>query len=440
MGTNRDFIRALFTQLNEKYNYAILRSYHELPDNFTSHDIDILIDKKEFTKLKYDIHRLIKNYGYKVLMVNENDRFVTFIIAQRVENQLEFLYLDFFFNYSLYGVCLINGDEVLKRKKYNGKVYHVDIIDEFLEKFLNTSLLNQPYPKKYNHILHDVKENHTDKLKIQITTIFSDKTIDEEKCVTFSGKKLLFKALLSNLLKRPFKQLTDSLNFLYFYFKGWLKPNGFSFSMTGPDGSGKTTLLIDLETSLSEVYREVKLNHFRPSVIPRIAELGKKIKLKKEVDENYSQPHRGGKTSKLSSWVRLFYYIIDYIVGYKISVKPVLFRRGVVIFDRYFTDVTSDSKRSKIYLNFKTIFSLRHIVPEMNYNFIIFVKPELILQRKQELTRNQIDVIYEKLNYICETDDSFTPINNDEKPQVAINNILDFILKNQDEKYDSYFR
>ena len=228
--------------------------------------------------------------------------------------------------------------------------------------------------------------------------------------------------------------------FVYYYIKEKIFPSGFSFSMTGPDGSGKTTLLTQLEDTFSKIYREVELHHFRPTVIPRIAELFKKSGLKKEVDENYDKPHRGGKTGKLSSWFRLFYYILDYIIGYYKIVKPVLFRRGVIIFDRYYTDIISDSKRSRIYLNYKTIFSLRVLVPKMNYNFIISVEPEKILQRKQELTREQIDDIYEKLEYICANDSSYTLINNDNNPQIAVNEIIDFILTKQDLKYRKFFK
>ena len=87
--------------------------------------------------------------------------------------------------------------------------------------------------------------------------------------------------------------------------------------------------------------------------------------LKKEVDKDYSNPHRGGKTGRLSSLVRLFYYIFDYIYGYRKIVKPVLFRRGVVIFDRYYTDIVADSKRSRINIPYKVIMSLKFLIPNM---------------------------------------------------------------------------
>lgn len=440
MDTKNAFISKFFDLLNKDSKYAVLRSFEKLPDNFDSHDIDILVDKSEFKNLKTKLYVLLKQEGYKVLMVNENERFNTLIIAKTIGTELKYLYLDFFFNFSLYGVGLVEAGGILDKRIFNGKIYHVSKMYEYLEKYLNCKLLNKHYPKKYKKIEEEVFDKHNDELNRTFNNVFGDRNITIESITIYSGKKLLFKAFMRNMVKRPVKQIKLSISFIYYHFKGKYSPNGFSFSITGPDGSGKTTILNALQKKLAHVYRETELHHFRPTVIPRIAELFKKTGLKSEVDVNYSQPHRGGETGKLSSFVRLFYYISDYIIGYYVIIKPVLFRRGVVIFDRYFTDIISDSRRSRINLNYKFIFSFRHLIPKLNYNFIIFVKPDIILERKQELTNVQIDNIYKKLHYICDKDASYFPIKNDRVPEVAIDEILQLILVGQDTKYAPFFK
>ncbi|WP_443632137.1 hypothetical protein ABXT64_06565 [Candidatus Marifrigoribacter sp. Uisw_064] len=437
---NKEFVISLFNLLNENYNYAVLRSFEELPENFISHDVDILIDKKEFNLLKKDVCKIIKYFDYRLLMVNTNERFVTFIIAKQIGDELIYLYLDFFFNYSLYGVNLIDAHEVLEKRQFNGKVYHVNKVYEFLEKFLNTSLLNQGYPSKYSELLNEINENYSLEVNSRLSALFNIKALNIVDCEKNSGNYLLKKAFLRNLFSNPIKQVAFSTKFLCYHLKGKLKPNGFSFSITGPDGSGKTTILNGLEDKFSKVYREVEYNHFRPTVIPRIAELFKESGLKKDVDVNYDKPHRGEKTGILSSVFRIFYYIADYIIGYYKLVKPILVRRGVVIFDRYFTDIISDSKRSQINLNYKVLFFLRRLVPKMNYNFIIFVEPKIILERKKELTKIQIEDIYVKLNYICNKDNNYTPIENNKNVEVAINEIINFVLSNQNKKYNKFFK
>lgn len=437
---NKEFLKSLLDTLNSKYNYAILRGYEELPNNFSSHDIDILVDKKEFKQLKKDIYKILNEFNYQILMVNTNDRFVTFIVGQQIGKNLEYLYLDFFFNYSLYGIHLIDTKEVLEKRVFNGKVYHVNKVYEFLEKYLNTTLLNKKYPLKYGNLLKEMNENYSSKVNNILSSIFSINNFSIDECQKKTGKYLIKKAFFRNLYSNPLKQASNTFKFIYYYINGKLKPNGFSFSITGPDGSGKTTIIEGVEQQITRVYREVSYNHFRPTVIPRIAELFKKTGSKKEVDDDYSKPHRGKKTSVLSSIFRLFYYIVDYIIGYYKIVKPVLVRRGVVIFDRYFTDIISDSKRSQINLNYKAVFFMRRLVPKMNYNFIIFVNPEIILKRKQELTKSQIENIYVKLDYVCKKDRNYFPVQNNEIPENAINKIISIILSSQNKKYSNYFK
>ena len=83
-------------------------------------------------------------------------------------------------------------------------------------------------------------------------------------------------------------------------------------------------------------------------------------------------PHRGKRNGVINSQIRLIYYILDYVLGYYFKILPILYRKQIVIFDRYFTDIIVDGERSGIFLNYKYICSLRHLVPRCSYNFQIF--------------------------------------------------------------------
>lgn len=434
MSNIKNFNLDLFDKLNNKYNYAVIRNYEGLPESSDSHDIDILIDKEDYNNFKKDLKELITKHNCKLIMYNKLD-IESYIIVKYIDNQIEFVFLDFFFRYSLYSVKTFEAEDILSKREFNGKIFHVNKIYEFLEKYLYCIFLNTEYPKKYSHLFDEVKLNHLNEINNLISKNFEDKDLNITNLEKQNGKSLLKKILIKNIKNKPFDQIKITLNFYFNYIKSKISPNGFSFSMTGPDGSGKTTILTEVESKLNDVYREVKVFHFRPTVIPRIAEVFNKAGLKKEVDVDYTNPHRGGKTSKSSSLFRLFYYIIDYIYGYYKAVKPVLFRRGVVIFDRYYTDIITDSKRSRINVNYKTIFLLKKLVPNMNYNFLIYVDPDKILNRKQELTKDQIVEIYKKLDFLLENDKSFTKIENNENPEIAINEILNFIFEEQHKKY-----
>lgn len=46
------FLCELFSLLNEKFQYAVLRNYETLPDQYNSRDIDLLIPYQDLELLK----------------------------------------------------------------------------------------------------------------------------------------------------------------------------------------------------------------------------------------------------------------------------------------------------------------------------------------------------------------------------------------------------
>ena len=136
--------------------------------------------------------------------------------------------------------------------------------------------------------------------------------------------------------------------------------------------------------------------------------LSRSAGIKKEVDRNYSNPHRGGKTGKLNSFVRLCYYSLDYIIGYFVKVKSVTRITRVVVFDRYYTDIICDSRRSRIYLGPKFLYWWGKLfIPTLDYNILLTASSETILARKRELDEEGIKTINAKIDYLADKKGAF---------------------------------
>ena len=58
--------------------------------------------------------------------------------------------LDFFFHTSVYGLMLIENNDLLEHRLFNGKVYHVDATYEFLDKYLYNRAVGAKYPERYH--------------------------------------------------------------------------------------------------------------------------------------------------------------------------------------------------------------------------------------------------------------------------------------------------
>lgn len=428
-----DHIKLVVNFLNENADYAVLRNFEELPNDNKSRDIDIIITKKSYKKIKKDLVCLIDESGWQIITYLNSDRLITYVCAKITEdNRTEIVQWDFFINTSVFGILLMDADEFLKHKQFNGFLYYVGVECQFLDKYLYNRSVGAIYPEKYKTtriVAEDteiVKEKIKDLFKVTSTNE-GDKT---------SGKTLLLRAIEWNIKKHPFAFMGNVFYFLYTFVRNYICSNtGFSIGFTGPDGSGKTTVIDNILDHLASVFKTAhKYYHFRPALFGNLGEVAHSAGLKKDVDRNYSDPHRGGKTGVLSSLARLFYYSIDYIIGYWVKVKSATRITRVVIFDRYYTDIICDSRRSRIYLNPKFLYWFgRLFIPSLDYNILLTASTDIILNRKRELDEAGIKAINDRIDYLADKK-GYKKVLNESTPEEAVTEILNYIFKEQHKK------
>ena len=472
MAMTSHHISSVFGFLNEKADYAVLRNYQGLPDDNCSRDIDIIITKMCLKSIKQELVEVLCKDGWRIITYLNSDRLITFVCAHHSLEKTELVQWDFFINTSVWGVELMSAEEFVEHRVWNGFLYHVDIVGEFLDKYLYNRAVGASYPAKYEairrRILGPLTEDlsHTEALSHtensqQILTpaeqssrppktggqYDAHRRVAEKLNVVFgcgdlvvcdgmSGKRLLWNAVKWNLRHRPLGLIGGVCAFLYTFVKNYICSNtGFSIGFTGPDGVGKTTVIDMLIERLGDVFRTAhSYLHFRPMLFGNLGEVAHSAGLKKEVDREYTNPHRGGKVGVVSSLVRLAYYSVDYIVGYWVKVKTQICITRLVIFDRYYTDVICDSRRSRIFLNYKFLYWFgRVFIPRLDYNILLTARTETILSRKRELTEEGIEAINDKIDYLS-TKKGYKKVLNDSTPEVAITEILEYIFECQHKK------
>lgn len=433
MRTSAEFLTTFFNFLNKNGEYAVLRNFEGLPAQNNSRDIDIVIEPSTYRRLKSDLIELIEKEGWKIVTYLNSDRLITWVCAcVDGDSRTEIVQFDFFFHTSIFGVTLLEAKDFLKNRQFNGAIYHVDKEYEFLDKYMYDRAVGVAYPEKYRKTREAVENSR--EVKRVLKKVFGSNSINE--CDKTSGKKLLLNALKQNLCSNPFRTVSRMLKFEYYHIRNYVRSNtGFSVGFTGPDGSGKTTVIDQILERLAPVFRTAhKYYHFRPALFGNLGEVAHSAGLKKEVDRDYSNPHRGGKTGALSSFARLLYYSLDYIVGYFVKVKSVTRITRVVIFDRYYTDIICDSRRSRIYLNYKFLYWFGKLfIPSLDYNILLTARSETILARKRELDEEGIRRINERIDYLADKK-GYKKILNEQTPEVAVAGILNYIFDNQHRK------
>lgn len=424
MGISSELTCKVFEYLNENTKYAVLRNYEGLPFNNPGRDIDILITKTSFELIRKQLISLINDLGC-LLILQYNIERESFICACNDGELYKLIQFDFLFNCEVKGLLLIDAEEILDSRIFNGDIYHVSPEFEYLTKFLYNKLLNHPYPAKYSSLEKQMKDN--DFVKNKIEQIF---LISFDKFTSTHFTKLFRRKLFYNLTSHLIKQFSHILRILSRKLSNHFHYAGISIGFSGPDGSGKTTIIKSVSQVFEPVYK-IGLYHFRPTLFSNISDMASNIGIKKDVDKDYSNPHRGSKVGKFNSLLRLLYYSIDYILGYLIQIHKLLTRSQIVIFDRYYTDVIVDSRRSRIFLNHKFLYWFGKLfIPALDYNILLTADRDVILSRKQELDEKGIDEINEKMNFLSKKKGYYLVINNG-KPEEAVRKILTIVFEVQ---------
>lgn len=427
------FLARLFELLNVSGTYAVLRNYEGLPLRNPSRDIDLVMERQTYLRLKGKLLAWVEEAGWRVLTYLHSDRLVTWVCACVDESsRTEIVQLDFFFHTSVFGIRLLEAKSLLKGRRFNGAVYHVSPAYEFLDKYLYDRAVGAAYPEKYRHIREAAQANE-EVLQV-LNTLFGEKSV--EACDQAKGKALLLRAFLRNLRRHPFLTLARLWAFLYYYLRNYAcSDTGFSIGFTGPDGAGKTTVIDLMLSRLSPVFKAAhKYFHFRPALFGNLGEVAHSVGVKKEVDRNYSAPHRGGKTGVLSSVVRLLYYSADYVAGYFVKVKPETRITRLVVFDRYFTDIVCDSRRSRIYLPPKFLYVFGKLfIPSLDYNVLLTASTETILRRKRELDAQGVERINAQIDFLA-SKKGFLKVMNEHTAEEAVAQLQRHVFDNQHRK------
>ena len=460
----KNHIIRVFGFLNGGAEYAVLRNYEGLPDRNESRDIDIIITRRSFCLIKRELVEVLCQEGWRIVTYLNSDRLITFVCAKNVGHETEIVQWDFFVNTSVWGVELMSAEEFVEHRVWNGVLWHVDVVGEFLDKYLYNRAVGAKYPLKYERIRTQIVDaSHGDDFlsltepteltedadaspasNFQLSTFNFQLKVSEkledvfgcgdlEMCDGLSGKRLLWRAVKWNVKRRPLGLIVGVWAFVWSFVRNYLCTNtGFAIGFTGPDGVGKTTVIEMLIERLGGVFRTAhSYMHFRPMLFGNLGEVAHSAGLKREVDRNYNDPHRGKKVGVVNSLVRLVYYSVDYIVGYWLKVKSQIRITRLVVFDRYYTDVICDSRRSRIFLNYKFLYWFgRVFVPQLDYNVLLTASVETILARKQELTREGIERINEKIEYLVGKR-GYVKFVNDGAPEEVVTEILEWVFEEQ---------
>ncbi|MGI8791094.1 MAG: hypothetical protein ACR2I4_09465 [Actinomycetota bacterium] len=157
----------------------------------------------------------------------------------------------------------------------------------------------------------------------------------------------------------------------------------------GPDGAGKSTLAAEV---IAEVLAEVPVMHIRfPRLLPRrnrerarARRLGQGGTPDLFGPRVYPRPYPWG----ASMWKAL-YLFIDFMLGWRMRVRPFVRSGGWVVFERGWWDHAVDPRRYRLRSGWPFVV-LGRLIPRADLIFILEADPATIHARKPQLTTEEL--------------------------------------------------
>lgn len=399
----RDFLNELS---RKEIRYVILKNDDGLPFENHSKDVDIVIEPGLYDNAARVIRDCYKRHGithYKIHKferlrcwygMNPDTHFAIHIdlLEGFLHKGFEIFPFETFYEHSFEnnnGIRVLNelmGSAVLLL--HCTICYHS--IKEKYVRIIADSYLKQR--ERFIDILKPILGNKHTLVLVQLLDAGNYKQI------ALLGKKFSHVSKWRVFVRRPFFSIYNVVDFL------WEKTCRVIFninrynhliSVHAPDGTGKTTFIQKLGYELGFYYvcspsDLLSIHHFRPCILPNLGAVGEKARVMKQ-DTNFTIPHRAKPANRLSSFVRMTYYWLDYVIGVPIILRKSAQFDHITIFDRYIYDFLVDPERTRIKLPCWLRRTFTRLVKQPKIVFVLQAPADVIYKRKQELTIDEIN-------------------------------------------------
>lgn len=409
-----EFTSTLFRELeNEDVQYFTLRNYEKLPEQNLGKDIDIVIKPKAYSQTEKILLKVMAMFDIHYYQITQFDRMRCWYI---MDDKKHFgIHIDIIENEVYKGFEFFSFEKLYKNvEKYNGFYVLNKTMDTImllvqnivaykcLKNKYRTTIANN-YALFKNGIDKEILSFWGDKLGRKMIDSLNKSDFDSIIENAYKYEKGAMKRIF---LKRPFYTIKGITRFLCGKIhRVILCPRKFwrFIAVEAPDGTGKTTFIDSLVTELRRYYVSDEgrfcIHHFRPLILPNLGAVGEKAGVMKQ-DTDFTKPHRAKPAGKLSSFIRMTYYWVDYLIGMPYLLRKEVKAERYTIFDRYIFDFVVDPKRARISLPYwmRKMFARMVIQPQIV--FVLNTEADVIYKRKQELELNEIKRQLDEFNKI----------------------------------------
>ncbi len=363
-------------------DFLVLRNYETLPD-FTTNDIDVLVDKAQLPRAE---QLLISTAAAHQFRLHNRAEYSTLALYFSHPEDLKQIHFDLFSNLQWRGFEYLDTTDFLAAKVNRGSFPIPSPMHEAAANLLGLFIYTGRIKERYKpSICSGFRADEEGAIRLLSNTYgpslarFLVTNAVGECWRVIEGN---FAALRRALLSRQFgfhscKTLRSLTQNFVRVLKRFLHPPGVMVVLLGADGSGKSTVGAAILDNLQNTFSPLKnvYLHWKPRLFSAAKETSA-----------HTNPHGQTTRGKIASLAYFAFHWLEFFFGGWRQLRPVLFRGGIVLVDRYYLDLFVDQKRYRLQ------------VPQImiRFAYVFLKKPDLILMldapaeilqaRKQEVS------------------------------------------------------
>lgn len=378
-----DFIAAVFRAWRAAgLSAVVLRNYRELPAD-TANDIDVLFHRSELETAERLLLEAAEGHGFRL---HNRAEYATraLYFHSAAARQVHF---DLFTGFFWRGLPFLNAQSVLDGRS-RGELFAVpnpvaEAAINLLSGLLHAGVAKSKYRESAQEAARQFPVEFTQRLAWGLGDDVARRLTDSAGRGDWGAVESMAPTLRRALLRRHFRQksvlcLRNLARDAGRLVRRFLHPPGLAMVLCGPDGCGKSTAGEGLACVLERSFPPDKglRIHWKPAVFTR-----RRQAARVPSTDPHGRPARG----RLVSSLFLVFHWLEFLIGWYLRVRPVMFRGGLVLIDRWYYDFLVDQRRYRLNAPMALVRLGGALLPRPHRVCLLDAPVEVLRQRKQEV-------------------------------------------------------
>lgn len=400
MNSIESLLTKMFNIMDKEFRhpYIVMNKYDEVPYKLPS-DLDMSITPEDFNRLDTIIPNIAKGINLIIVQKIWHGYQKCAYMLSPIEPEGRFrLQLDFFTDFSVKHTPLLISykDMQVETRKYGRFTvpsYRMEYV--FL---LMRRIFKNDFDKEHFSAIQKAMTGDKEGCFSYLKNFFDITTADQINNYVERGDAIRLKAIQPILWKKLqtlSRKNSWGIYKLRFHLaeskRKWFRikyPVGICAALLSPDGGGKSSIFERINETCWGAFYGISRMYFRPHILKNPGMLNPLNPVPESSDN--PNPHGKKPNGLIKSLIRYFYYNVDYILGYNLLVRKKCIQKQLVVFDRYYYDYFVDMKRYRYSFPKWLPKAFSWSIPNPDIIFILDGTPEILYERKKELSLDEI--------------------------------------------------